>query len=68
VYFSLPFPTYFTLGNKSEFGTTRAEKAIKEIINDLNKILPIVIPDNEELAKWSEDLQNILPPRRYFSK
>jgi len=68
LHFSLPFPTCFTLETKSKFGTTRAEKAVKEIIKDLNKILPIVIPDNEERAKWIEDLQNILPQRKYYSK
>jgi len=56
--------TYFTVETKSEFGTSRAEKAIQEIMNDLNKILPMVIPDNEERAKWIKDLQNILPPRK----
>ncbi len=56
--------TYFTIETKSEFGTSRAEKAIQEILSDLNKILPMVIPDNEERAKWIKDLQNILPPRR----
>ena len=56
--------TYFTLETKSEFGTSRAEKAIQEIMNDLNKILPMVIPDNEERDKWIKDLQNILPPRK----
>jgi hypothetical protein len=40
VHFSLPFPTYFTLKTKSEFGTTRAEKGIED--NFLNKH-PILI-------------------------
>jgi hypothetical protein len=35
VYFSLPFPTYFTFETKSEFGTTRAEKGVED--NFLNK-------------------------------
>jgi energy-coupling factor transporter transmembrane protein EcfT len=56
--------TYFTIETKSEFGTSRAEKAIQEIMNDLNKILPMVISDNEERAKWIKDLQNVLPPRK----
>jgi len=38
--------------------------AIQEIVSDLNKILPMVIPDNEERAKWIKDLQNILPPKK----
>ena len=30
VHFSLPFPVYFTLETKNEFGTTRAEKCIED--------------------------------------
>lgn len=56
--------TYFTLETKGEFGTPRTNMAIQEIVSDLNKILPMVIPDNEERAKWIKDLQNILPPRK----
>jgi len=56
--------TYFTLETKSEFGTTRVKKAIQEITNDLNKILPMIIPDNDERAKYIKDLQNILPSRK----
>ena len=40
VHFSLPFPAYFTLETKSEFGTTRAEKGVED--NFLNKH-PILI-------------------------
>jgi len=40
VHFSLPFPAYFTLKTKSEFGTARAEKGIED--NFLNKH-PILI-------------------------
>jgi len=35
VHFSLPFPTYFTLETKSEFGATRVEKGIED--NFLNE-------------------------------
>lgn len=56
--------TYFTLETKSEFGTTRVKKAIQEITSDLNKILPMIIPDNKERAKYIKDLQNILPSRK----
>ena len=35
VHFSLPFPAYFILETKSEFGTTRAEKGVED--NFLNK-------------------------------
>lgn len=56
--------TYFTLETKSEFGTARVKKAIQEMIDDINKILPMAISDKEERAKWIKDLQNILPPRK----
>lgn len=39
VHFSLPFPIYFTLETKSEFGVTRAEKDIE--YNFLSKHLNI---------------------------
>jgi len=35
VHFNLPFPTYFTLETKSEFGANRAEKGMEN--NFLNK-------------------------------
>ncbi len=35
MHFSLPFPIYFTLETKREFGTTRAEKSVED--NFLNK-------------------------------
>ena len=56
--------TNFTLETRSEFGNTRVKKAIQEITNDLNKILPMIIPDNEERAMWIKDFQNILPSRK----
>ena len=31
VHFSLPFPIYFTLETKSEFGTNGAERGIEDI-------------------------------------
>lgn len=56
--------THFTLETRSEFGTTRVNKAIQEITNDINRILPMIIPDSEERAMWIKDLMNILPPKR----
>jgi hypothetical protein len=46
VHFSLPFPTYFTLETKSEFGTNRVEKGIED--NFLNEH-PILIKQNTKL-------------------
>lgn len=56
--------TYFTIETKSEFGTDRATKAIQEVLNDLNKILPMVILDGKERADWIKKLQATLPPRK----
>ena len=43
MYFSLSFPTYFTLETKSKFGIARAEKDVE--YNFLNKH-PISIKEN----------------------
>lgn len=56
--------TYFTIETKSEFGTDRATKAIQEVLSDLNKILPMVIPDERERADWIKRLQTTLPSRK----
>ncbi|MCJ7647246.1 MAG: hypothetical protein MUP85_01410 [Candidatus Lokiarchaeota archaeon] len=56
--------TYFFIETKSEFGTERATMAINEILNDLNKILPMVISNPVERRKWINDLQNKLPKRK----
>jgi chromosome segregation ATPase len=56
--------TYLTLSTKNEFGTSpRLKTATQEIENDINRILPIVIPDSEERSQWVNNLKNILPPR-----
>ena len=56
--------TYFTLKTKNEFGTDRAEVAIKEIEDGLNKILPMVIPNERERQFWVKKLKNTLPPKK----
>jgi methyl-accepting chemotaxis protein len=56
--------TYLSMETKSEFGTERAQKAIQEVLNDLNRILPMVITDEKERAEWIRKLQNTLPPRK----
>jgi len=55
--------TYFTIETKSEFGTERAQKAIDEIISDLNKILPMVIPNRQQRDQWIKNMQKTLPAR-----
>lgn len=56
--------TYFTIETKNEFGTERVQKAIEEILNDLNKVLPMVIQNERERAEWINQLQSTLPPRK----
>jgi len=55
---------YLTLMTKHEFGTDRAQKAIQEVLNELNRILPMVIPDKRERSEWIKKLQNTLSPRK----
>lgn len=56
--------TYFTIETKNEFSTERAQKAIEEILNDLNKVLPMVIPNERERTEWINQLKSTLPPRK----
>lgn len=56
--------TYLSMETKSEFGTERAQRAIKEVLNDLNRVLPMVIPDPKERSAWVQQLQAILPSRQ----
>ena len=56
--------TYFTIETKNEFGTERAQKAIEEILNDLNKVLPMVLPNERERTEWINQLKSTLPPRK----
>jgi len=51
---------YFTMETKSEFGGPRSQKAMEEILNDLNRILPMVIPDPKERVEWVKKLQSTL--------
>ena len=54
--------TYLSMITKNEFGTERAQRAIQEVLSDLNKILSIVFPDSQERSAWVEQLQSTLPP------
>lgn len=40
--------TYLTLETKNEFGGQRSKKAVEEIVNGLNQVLPLVIKDERE--------------------
>ena len=52
---------YFTMKTKSEFGGARVQKATEEIVDDLDRILPMVIPDPKERVEWLRKLQSTLP-------
>jgi len=55
--------TWLQIETKNEFGTNRAQKAIEQILNDLNRIVAVVIPDPQERSRWIQQLQSSLPPR-----
>ena len=56
--------TWLQIETKSEFGTDRANKAIEQIVEELDEIVAVVIPDPQEKSSWIQDLQSSLPPRK----
>ncbi len=56
--------TWLQIETKSEFGTERAQAAIKSITEDLNRIIIVIIPNDQERVRWIQELQRSLPPRR----
>ena len=56
--------SWLQLQTKNEFGTERAQRAIKNINDDLNEIIKVVIPNEENRNKWINELQSSLPPRK----
>ena len=56
--------TYLTMETKNEFGGgLRLKKATEQILEDINRVLPMVIPDPQRRAQWIQQLQNILPKK-----
>lgn len=55
--------TWLQIETKNEFGTNRGQKAIEQILNDLNRIVAVVIPDPQERNQWIGELRSSLPPR-----
>lgn len=55
--------TWLQIETRSEFGTTRAQKAIAATLDELNRIVAVVIPGSGERQRWIEQLQKSLPPR-----
>jgi len=56
--------TYLTMETKNEFGGGRSQKAMKQILADINRVLPMVIPNPQKRAQWVQQLQNTLPKRK----
>jgi len=54
---------YLVMETKNEFGGPRDKKARQEIFNDLNKLLPMIIKNPDDRAKWVSELQNLLPKK-----
>lgn len=55
--------TWLQVETRNEFGTARAQAAIAETVNEINRIVAVVIPDARERQRWIEQLQRSLPPR-----
>lgn len=55
--------TYFQAITKNEFGTPRAKKAQEIIEKELNKVLKLRYPNEEERKMFGQELTNELPPR-----
>ena len=56
--------TYLQIITKSEFGTERATKAINDILNDLDNIIVVVIPNPKERSNWIKSLKESLPEQK----
>lgn len=54
--------TWLQTVTKGEFGTARSRKANEEILRELNRIIAIVLPDDQERLQWSQKLKQSLPP------
>lgn len=56
--------TWLQIETKNEFGTERVQKAVEQILKELNEIVAVVIPDPQEKSRWIQELQSSLPPRK----
>ena len=55
--------TWLQTVTKNEFGTRRATKAAQDIVDELNRIVTIVIPDPLAREEWIRQLNASLPAR-----
>ncbi|MGA3014082.1 MAG: hypothetical protein ABSD71_08605 [Bacteroidales bacterium] len=56
--------TYLQIETKNEFGTERANIAIKQILTELNQIITVVIPDPVERDKWINSIIHAIPEHK----
>lgn len=56
--------TWLHVTTKNEFGGPRDEAARLQIEQELNRLLPLILPNPQERAEWIKRLQESLPPRR----
>ncbi|MCE5242196.1 MAG: hypothetical protein ABFD98_19810 [Syntrophobacteraceae bacterium] len=49
---------------KDEYGAERAEKATDELLNQLDEVVRVAIPDPDARAKFTSSVMNSLPPRQ----
>jgi len=53
--------TWLQVETKNEFGTARATAAVNKIVEGLNRVVVVVIPDPNERSRWIQQLTNTLP-------
>ena len=55
--------TWLQTVTKSEFGTERSRIATEQMLEDLDRLLVIIIPNAQEREEWIRQLTESLPPR-----
>jgi hypothetical protein len=56
--------TWLDLETRSEFGTERAKKGIRETVKELNSTLEKIIPDPKQRSAWIQELRSRIPKRK----
>ena len=56
--------TWLDLETRSEFGTERAKKGIRETVKELNSTLQKIIPDPKQRSAWIQELRSRIPKRK----
>jgi hypothetical protein len=53
--------TWLQIETKNEFGTERATAALNKIVDGLNRVVVVVIPEANARSRWIQQLTNSLP-------